>query len=451
MYSVEKIIGTCYNADELPFIDGKPGKKWFRGFLKRHPIITQKKSEYLSDSRAHVTEKSIRKWFEKVRKLVGEAGVEILNNHPERVFNVDETAFFLNKSGQVVLAERGRQVYNINKNTDKENVTVSICVNAKGEMAPPLILYAYERVPLLYRSSLPEKWSCHGTPKGWMDGESFYEYFGNVFIPWIRKKFPNGEQVIVFFDGHSSHLTLELSDLFDENNIIAVCLYPSTTQILQPLDVAFFKALKAFWQAAKSLFEFTKKLQIGKHHIPIILKEIFENPDCNFAESLKNGFRKCGLSPFNPDNVDYSNLPSFVANTHEPEDIDASPPAPMSTLDFIESQLDENLVMRFKTEHKADWSGDVQDRSLFNLWRVLRKNDRSYSTHTETLEFMEPAQCVSELQYESIVCTVLKVSYSIFFFFLSSFRRIQKSLSILKTLLMKILKILSTLRTLTLI
>jgi len=341
--------------------------------MKRHPIINQKKSEYLSECRAKVTEASLRKWFKRAEDLLKE-DVEILNNHPDRVFNVDETAFFLNKQGQVVLAERGKAVYNINKNCDKECVTVSICISASGEMAPPLVVYTYDRLPAVYRSTLPEGWAAHGTPKGWMNGETFYEYFGNVFIPFIRKKFPNGERIVVFFDGYSSHLTLQLSELADKNNISLVCLYPSTTQILQPLDVAFFKPLKVYWVTERSLYEFKKKLQIQKYHIPIILQEIFKNPKYNLVKSIQNGFRKCGLCPFNPDNVDYTTLPTYAANTHTSEDINVSlqvDSPQVSALDFIESKLDENLMMRFKTEHKSVWTGDEKDTSLFYFWRDL--------------------------------------------------------------------------------
>ena len=59
MYSVEKLVTECYNLNKLPFTDGKPGEKWFRCFLNRHPIISQKKSEYLSKCRAKVTETSV--------------------------------------------------------------------------------------------------------------------------------------------------------------------------------------------------------------------------------------------------------------------------------------------------------------------------------------------------------------------------------------------------------
>lgn len=69
-------------------------------------MISQKNSEYLSESSAKVSESRIRGRFWKVEGLLGD---DIGNlNYPERVYNVDETAFFLADDGLVVLAERGK-------------------------------------------------------------------------------------------------------------------------------------------------------------------------------------------------------------------------------------------------------------------------------------------------------------------------------------------------------
>lgn len=85
------------------------------------------------------------------------------------------------------------------------------------------------------------------TEKGWMTGEAFYEYFANVFHPYlVKEQIPL--PVIVFLDGHSSHLTLHLSEFCRNNGIILVCLLPNTTHILQLLDVSVFAPLKQKWK-----------------------------------------------------------------------------------------------------------------------------------------------------------------------------------------------------------
>lgn len=40
------------------FIDNLPGRKWYDGFMHRHPIISQRTSQNLTASRAAITEKN---------------------------------------------------------------------------------------------------------------------------------------------------------------------------------------------------------------------------------------------------------------------------------------------------------------------------------------------------------------------------------------------------------
>lgn len=60
-------IQTCVqdflmkNPRPNPFRDGKPGEIWFKAFLKRHPHITTRTSEGVTNASACVSQKNIRK------------------------------------------------------------------------------------------------------------------------------------------------------------------------------------------------------------------------------------------------------------------------------------------------------------------------------------------------------------------------------------------------------
>ena len=56
--SVKKFVET--DNLETPFTNNTPGRKWFVNFMKRHPALSMKKAEYLSKTRAAVTEQYIR-------------------------------------------------------------------------------------------------------------------------------------------------------------------------------------------------------------------------------------------------------------------------------------------------------------------------------------------------------------------------------------------------------
>lgn len=78
-----------------PFTDNKPGRKWYSLFLKRHPELSQRISQNLTASRAAVSEQKIRDWFNEVEEHLKNKHLEYVLQDPSKLFNGDETAFFL--------------------------------------------------------------------------------------------------------------------------------------------------------------------------------------------------------------------------------------------------------------------------------------------------------------------------------------------------------------------
>ena len=143
-----------------------------------------------------------------------------------------------------MLAPRGaRNVYEVDKGASKLNLTVFFTFSAKGVTTPPTMVLPYKRLPSAVGQSVPEGWGIGVTPNGYMSGELFSDYLQNIFHPYLLKeKIPL--PVILFVDGHSSYISLKLSNLCLELQIILICLYPNSTRLLQPANVAAFKPLK---------------------------------------------------------------------------------------------------------------------------------------------------------------------------------------------------------------
>lgn len=77
-----------------PFRDGRPGKHWYQGFLRRNKDVSCRIAQNLTSSRAGVTEEAIRNWFEKVDGYFVTQGITEVLEQPSRIYNCDETAFF---------------------------------------------------------------------------------------------------------------------------------------------------------------------------------------------------------------------------------------------------------------------------------------------------------------------------------------------------------------------
>ena len=86
---------------------------------------------------------------------------------------------------------------------------------------------------------------------GWMEAANFIQWFEKMFLPAVQhmaKKLP----VILFFDGHHSHLSLKLIELACTHNVHLFCSPPHCTRILLPLGVAVFGPVKAArWKVLK--------------------------------------------------------------------------------------------------------------------------------------------------------------------------------------------------------
>ena len=258
-----------------------------------------------------------------------------------------------------------KAVYSHVANDDKECITVLLTVNAAGMVAPPMIVFKYERVPSAVASLMPPGWAAGKTESGWMTSESFFEYIANILYPWLVEKkttFP----VVLFVDGHVSHLTLTLSNFCTEKGIILVALYPNATHILQPLDVSVFHPLKSGWK--EGVHDWRMKHEgsrLKKEYFAPLLKQVIENyiP----PQNIRSGFKSCGLCPFDPNAVNYAK----IFKCHPSNDVQ-KPALSQQTLlfhlNFLNTRICPDTLRQFKSSGTV-WDGPVEDSSLFKLWR----------------------------------------------------------------------------------
>lgn len=113
---------------ENPFTNGRPGRHWFEAFLKRHPELSLRTPQNLCERRAQVTEEKLRGWFQEIEDYL--RSKNLLDIDRSRIFNCDESAFFLNPKGNKVITDKkSKGVYNLVGTNDKECLTVLITGN----------------------------------------------------------------------------------------------------------------------------------------------------------------------------------------------------------------------------------------------------------------------------------------------------------------------------------
>lgn len=291
------------NPRPNPFPENRPGKGWYKAFLRRHPDVSLRTPEAVTSASANISENDIRKWFQEVENYLNEKGYAEILKDPHRVFNGDETCFLLCPKNKRVLAAKGsKNVYQIEHHS-KYNLTVMFTFSAAGEITPSMVIYPYKRLPSEVLNSVPESWGVGCSDNGWMKNANFYEYIGNVLYKFLMEKgttFP----IILFVDGHSTHLTYQTSQLCSDLNIVLVALYPNATRILQPADVSTFKPLKDNWNKAVLKFrrDYPKVILSKENFAPVLQNAVNELK----PEVIQKGFEACGIFPWNPSAIDYS-------------------------------------------------------------------------------------------------------------------------------------------------
>ncbi|KYM95351.1 hypothetical protein ALC62_14002 [Cyphomyrmex costatus] len=262
-----------------------------------------------------------------------------------------------------------------------------------------MILYAYERIPGPIVAAAPAEWSLGRSKNGWMTQESFYEYVTSVFYKWCldnHLEFP----IILFVDGHRSHLTLALSHFCVQHQIELIALYPNATHFLQPMDVALFRPLKLNWSKVVSTWRMEHGgVSVDKVNFALLLNKAISMLDTK--RILGNGFKACGLHPFSPDAVDYSRL--LQSNkTHKNQYMENKEAEDKkSCIQFIEKNIFPKTLECFKINKTGIWTGEIRDTNLFYFW--LRATSKVNPTQ-ENLSTIEQKSISEYYQLATQAC-----------------------------------------------
>lgn len=353
------------NPRDTPFVNNRPGQGWLKAFLKRHPNLAPRTSEGVTKSSACVSETDIKKWFLDIREyLTNENLLEAISD-PQRIFNADETGFQLCPStGRVLAAKGDKNVYAVEQGNSKENVTVLFTFSADGNTCPPLIVFPYKRLPEKIAKSVPPEWGIGRSDTGWMNADVFNQFITEIFAPYITQKNIK-KPVILFIDGHKSHITLQLSLTCKELGIELIALYPNTTRITQPADVSVFGPIKKMYRKAVRKFQAENVGEVvTKLNIAIILKTVVDDIK---PENIINGFRACGLCPFDENAIDYSKCLA-AKKTEEITDEASNVENKLMSLKDFENIVGTEMIEKMKVLQSRGATLNSTSPTLYKVW-----------------------------------------------------------------------------------
>ncbi|KAJ8930527.1 hypothetical protein NQ314_016674 [Rhamnusium bicolor] len=237
-------------------------------------------------------------------------------------------------------------------------------------MAPPMIVFTYTRVPGYISANIPESWGIGNSENGWMCSATFYEYMTNIFEPWLTEQ-KIARPIVFFVDDHVSHLTLHLSNFCVEKQIELKSLFPNSTHLLQPMDVAVFRPLKHAWKLEVQQWRLDNsghKLQ--KQHFGKVLEAALKHIS---EDTIRNGFKVSGLCPFNEHNVKFTKLSkTSLSEENRGGNLAINAKILLSGLEDRIGRERKNSFEMCLLEGNIEWNGPIEEKTFYEIWKSIK-------------------------------------------------------------------------------
>lgn len=268
------------------------GKKWFYGFMRRHPQLSVRQPESTSIARAKgFNRERVQHFFDIFEQLVDKYKITA-----NTIFNVDESGISTvqKRMPKVVSLKGKRQVGGITSGERGVNTTAVCCLSAAGLYIPPMLIFKRKRYAPELEIGAPLGGSVEISDTGYINSDLFLKWlkhFKNVVQPGPEKA------VILLLDGHSTHSkNLDALNYAREHNIHLLQLPGHTTHRLQPLDVAFFKPLQSYYvQAQEKWLRANVGKTISQYHVAALFSEAYGRAAT--VEIAASAFRGSGIWP----------------------------------------------------------------------------------------------------------------------------------------------------------
>ena len=131
-------------------------------------------------------------------------------------------------------------------------ITVLGCVNATGDFMSLYLVYPGQLMTVcMGYENFPEVIYTQ-TDKSWMGADSFFEFI--CYFDALVKKLKIVRPVILWVDGHVSHLAAQMARFCHVNGIILFILLGNAMFIIQPFDIRIFSELKQAWVSTVHTF-----------------------------------------------------------------------------------------------------------------------------------------------------------------------------------------------------
>jgi hypothetical protein len=270
--------------------------KWYRGFKRRHPGLTERICQDISKQRitAQQNEANIANYFHLLS-----AFRELPRS---QIYAGDETGLDGDGARRPrVVTQCGIARVTQELDSYREHTSLMHIGNAAGKTLPLIFIFKGQQIDQAVIPLLPSDALVGCQESGYFTGQNFLRILQHLNQHSDQEHRP----LLFIVDGAKSHIDLAAIDLARSKQINILCLPSQTTHLLQVADVALFGPFKQYWKTACEELkrERARSVSVEKRGIqradivPLVLHawSLAMTP-----ENVQSGFRRTGIYPYDP-------------------------------------------------------------------------------------------------------------------------------------------------------
>ena len=206
---------------------------------------------------------------------------------------------------------------------EREWLSVLICVNAAGGKVPNFYIFKGKRMRQNFVTLADAGNTMAMQPHTWMTSYLFDAWISH-FITALGSKggISHSNRYLLIFDGHSSHVTLQVVRKAAMAGLDIITLLSHTSHHLQPLDVVVFHPFKCAFRNFRDAWTLQHSKKCARKEdlcgwVCLALQRALS------PSNIEKGFRKIGIWPFNSHAIDDKMGPAEAYNiAAKPSDSD---------------------------------------------------------------------------------------------------------------------------------
>ena len=153
---------------------------WWKRFLQRHPKLSLRYGDATGHVRMNaMNRENLTNYFALLKECMEEND---LMDHPERIYNMDESGIPLDPRPPKIVALKGQKKVRYRCSGNKSQIIVLGCCNGTGQSMPPFIIFEGKKLNHLWtRNEVPG--TRYGlSDSGWTDRALFYGWLEEHFL-----------------------------------------------------------------------------------------------------------------------------------------------------------------------------------------------------------------------------------------------------------------------------